>query len=243
MTRTVQQTDRELKTAIVDEFEWAPNIVADRIGVAVNDGAVTLSGEVNSYPDKTAAVKAALRVHGVTALADEIEVKSAWTIPLDEDLAREAGAALNASVVLDEDLAREAGAALNASVVLDEGSVKATVHDHQVDLTGTVGWNHQREAAQSLVSNLAGVRAVHNRIAIAPTLTFSSSDAKLAIEAALQRHAQLDADRITVLSQGTVIELTGTVRSWSEFGQAGLAAWAAPGVTHVNNHLTVLSDR
>ncbi len=225
MTRTVQQTDRELKTAIVDEFEWAPNIVADRIGVAVNDGAVTLSGEVNSYPDKTAAVKAALRVHGVTALADEIEVKSAWTIPLDEDLAR------------------EAGAALNASVVLDEGSVKATVHDHQVDLTGTVGWNHQREAAQSLVSNLAGVRAVHNRIAIAPTLTFSSSDAKLAIEAALQRHAQLDADRITVLSQGTVIELTGTVRSWSEFGQAGLAAWAAPGVTHVNNHLTVLSDR
>ena len=225
MTRTVQQTDRELKTAIVDEFEWAPNIVADRIGVAVNDGAVTLSGEVNSYPDKTAAVKAALRVHGVTALADEIEVKSAWAIPLDEDLAR------------------EAGAALNASVVLDEGSVKATVHDHQVDLTGTVGWNHQREAAQSLVSNLAGVRAVHNRIAIAPTLTFSSSDAKLAIEAALQRHAQLDADRITVLSQGTVIELTGTVRSWSEFGQAGLAAWAAPGVTHVNNHLTVLSDR
>lgn len=225
MKRTVQQTDRELKTAIVDEFEWAPNIVADRIGVAVNDGAVTLSGEVNSYPDKTAAVKAALRVHGVTALADEIEVKSAWTIPLDEDLAR------------------EAGAALNASVVLDEGSVKATVHDHQVDLTGTVGWNHQREAAQSLVSNLAGVRAVHNRIAIAPTLTFSSSDAKLAIEAALQRHAQLDADRITVSSQGTVIELTGTVRSWSEFGQAGLAAWAAPGVTHVNNHITVLSDR
>lgn len=225
MKRTVQQTDRELKTAIVDEFEWAPNIVADRIGVAVNDGAVTLSGEVNSYPDKTAAVKAALRVHGVTALADEIEVKSAWTIPLDEDLAR------------------EAGAALNASVVLDEGSVKATVHDHQVDLTGTVGWNHQREAAQSLVSNLAGVRAVHNRIAIAPTLTFSSSDAKLAIEAALQRHAQLDADRITVSSQGTVIELTGTVRSWSEYGQAGLAAWAAPGVTHVNNHITVLSDR
>ena len=223
MTQTLRQTDHQLKTAITEELMWAPNVKADHIGVFLNDGAVTLAGEVESYPEKAAAVRAALRVHGVTAIVDEIVVKYNW-VPRQ-----------------DADIARDAGIALNATAVLPEGAVKATVHDHQIALSGTVAWDFERKAAARAVAGLLGVTAVHNTIGLKPTLPFSATDAKTRINAALVRNAQMDAKNIHVRSTGSEIDLTGTVTSWSEFRQAGYAAWATPGVTHVTNSLRVES--
>jgi osmotically-inducible protein OsmY len=221
MTQTQNKTDHELKIAIDAELEWAPNVRADRVGVSVHDGAVTLSGQVETYPEKEAAVRAALRIRGVTAVADEIAVEHRWG-PRD-----------------DADIAREAGAALERSVVVPENAVKATVHDHVVTLTGAVPWRYQREAAWHAVSALPGVAGVVDQVVITPAATISAAKAKSKITSALVRNAQLDANRITVGVHGTEVTLSGTVSSWAERRQAEHAAWSAPGVTGVRNQITV----
>jgi osmotically-inducible protein OsmY len=221
MTQTLHKTDHELKIAIDGELEWAPNVKADRVGVSVHDGAVTLSGQVDSYPEKEAAVRAALRVRGVAAVADEILVEHIWG-PRD-----------------DTDIAREAGAALERSVVVPQNAVKATVHGHVVTLTGSVPWRYQREAARHAVSGLPGVTGVLDQVVITPTVTISAAKAKSKITSALVRNAQLDANRITVAVHGSEVTLMGTVSSWAERRQAEHAAWSAPGVTAVRNQIKV----
>ena len=221
MTQTQRKTDHELKMALEAELDWAPNVQADRIGVSVHDSAVTLSGQVETYPEKEAAVRAALRVRGVTAVADEIVVEHTWG-PRD-----------------DADIAREASTALERSVVVPQNSVKATVHDHVITLTGTVPWQYQREAARRAVSGLPGVTGVFNHVTVKPPVTISASQAKAKITSALVRNAQLDANRITVNVEGSEVTLTGAVSSWAERRQAEHAAWAAPGVTGVQNRITV----
>lgn len=218
---TEHKTDHDLKAAIDAELAWAPNVKADRVGVSVHDGAVTMSGQVGTYPEKEAAVRAALRVRGVTAVADEIVVEHAWG-PRD-----------------DADIAREAAQALEHSVVVPANSVKASVHDHVITLTGSVPWQYQREAARRSVSGLPGVTGVFNHVTVKPPVTVSASQAKAQITSALVRNAQLDANRITVSVNGSEVTLSGNVSSWSERRQAEHAAWAAPGVTEVHNRLTV----
>lgn len=223
MTRIQHQTDHELKEAITDELDWTPSVKADRIGVALTDGAVTLSGEVQSYPEKEAALRATMRVRGVTAVADEIVVRHAWGVPEDADIAR------------------EAGAALDRSVTVPSGRVKAAVHDRAITLSGEVDWQYQREAARHAVAALKGVSAVWNTIRLKPSIVVSPAEAKAKITAALVRNARVDAQHVKVAVTGSEISLTGTVSSWAERRQAENAAWFAPGVTEVDNRLTVTS--
>ncbi len=223
MTQTQHKADHELKVAIEAELAWAPNVKADRVGVSIHNGAVTLSGQVETYPEKEAAVRAALRVRGVGAVADEIVVEHAWG-PRD-----------------DADIAREAATALESSVVVPANSVKATVHDRVVTLTGSVPWQYQREAARRAIAGLPGVTGVFNHVTVKPPVTVSASQAKAQITSALVRNAQLDANRVTVSVNGSEVTLSGAVSSWAERRQAEHAAWAAPGVTEVHNRLTVTS--
>ena len=221
MTTTQHLTDHQLKDAITAELGWLPSVTADRIGISINHGAVTLAGQVQTYPEKDAAVRAAFRVHGVTAVADELEVHNDWAPRQDTDIAREAG-----------DL-------LERTVFAPSGAVKAEVSDHIVHLTGSVTWNYQREAIQRAVAALPGVHGVRDTITLKPKVTLSAADAKAKIGSALRRNAGLDADRIHVDVTGSKITLTGNVSSWAEHRQAGYAAWGAPGVVHVDNQLHV----
>jgi osmotically-inducible protein OsmY len=136
MTRAQRRPDAELKAAVVDELQWTPGVDSTYIGVSVTDGAVTLSGEVESYPEKSLAEKAVQRVRGVTAIAEEITVRDTW------------GAA-------DTDIAREAGEALQRSVDVPD-TVRATVHGRVVTLSGVVEWQYQRAAAARAVRHLKG---------------------------------------------------------------------------------------
>jgi len=139
MTRhTVDPRDHQLRTAVAAELDWAPEVAADSIGVAVNRGTVILSGEVGTYLEKSAAVKAVLRVRGVTAVADEITVEHRFGLREDVDIARDAAQSLASDVAL-----------LNTDV-------KVTVEDGRVSLTGTVQWNYQRAAAVRSVSRIPG---------------------------------------------------------------------------------------
>ena len=217
MTMTQHTKDHELKDALERELSWTSEVDSDRIGIAINDGAVTLSGQVESYPEKTAAVRAVLRVRGVTAIADEIVVRHRFI--------RE-----------DADIARDAAGALSNTVIVPAGSVTAEVHQHEITLAGDVAWQYQREAAESAVATIRGVTAVHDSIKLTPPEPMVDSvDAQANVTAALLRNAQLEAERVGVTVNGTEIRLTGHVGTWAQRHQAEYAAWCTPGVTHVEN--------
>ena len=220
MTQTLHRTDAQLKSAVVDELEWTPNVTATHVGVGVNHGAVTLSGEVTSYPERHLAVKAAQRVRGVTAVADEMTVQTVWA---------------NTN---DTDISREAGEALDRAVDVPDGAVKADVAHHVVSLTGQVSWQYQREAAHRAVRYLRGVTDVHNLVTVTPSV--SAAGIKSSIDAALLRNALLETKSTHVTATaGGEVTLEGNVHSWTERTQAENLAWSAPGVTGVINHMHI----
>ena len=221
MTQTLLRTDAQLKTAVTEELEWSlPGVDQTHIGVAVNHGAVTLSGEVESWPEKQLAEHAALRVRGVVAVAEEITVRNSWP------------------GINDTDIAREAGEALQRSVSVPVGTVTATVHEHAVMLEGQTTWHFQREAAEQAVRHLKGVVRVFNAIKLKPIA--SRTDVKAAIEAALVRTAHCEGQNITVaVNPEGHVTLGGTVHSWPERREVKNAAWSAPGVTEITDELRV----
>lgn len=218
MTQTLRRTDADLKKAVIEELGWTPSVDSTHVGVAVDHGTVMLSGEVASYPEKLLAAKAAQRVHGVTAIAQEITVRTTR----GEN---------------DSDVARECGEALERAIDVP-GSVKASVQDHAVTLSGAVDWNYQRETAERAVRHTKGVTEVVNLVMIRPATMAPGASA--AITSALVRHAQLESRRITVTTDGEgLVIIKGTVRSWAERREAEQACWAAPGVTGVTNQLRI----
>ena len=214
------RTDEEIQRDILEELKWDTRVRPNEIGVAVKDGVVTLTGWVDSYLKKMAAEEAAHRVRGVKAVVNDIEVRLPSSAErTDEDLAK---AALNA-------LQWEAG--------VPADKLEVTVSHGWVTLKGEVEYGYQKREAERAVERLSGVRGVINLIRVKPGL--SPTDLKQKIEQALVRNAELDAKRITVEVQGSKVILYGTVRSYAEKKAAEEAAWAAPGVSEVENHIVI----
>jgi osmotically-inducible protein OsmY len=214
------KTDAQIKMDVLDELKWQPNVDETQIGVIVENGVVTLSGVVNDYSKKTAAERAAKRVSGVKAVAEDIEVKYGESYKkTDKEIAKAVVNALE----------------WNASVPDDKISVK--VEDGWVYLSGEVKWSYQRDAAKRTVEHLLGVKHVANNISIKQTV--KATDIKDKIKKAFERAADLEAKNITVEVDGHTVTLKGKVHSLAEKEEARKTAYSSPGVYSVKNELKV----
>ncbi len=213
--------DKELRQLVLDELEYEPSIDAANIGVAAENGVVTLSGYVTDYAQKTSAERAAWRVKGVKAIAQEIEVR----LPGDKKQN-------------DDEIAQRILSIMAWNTVIPKGAIKVKVSEGWVTLTGQVDWHYQREAAAMEVRKLTGVKGVINDIKLAPAA--QAGDVKQRIHDALQRYAEIEAKGIRVeIKDGGTVRIEGHVDNWDERRAVERAAWSAPGVRIVEDHLTI----
>jgi osmotically-inducible protein OsmY len=218
----MRKSDDQLQRDVLEELRWDPAIGRAEIGVVARDSVVTLTGQVDSYAKRWAALKAAERVAGVTAVADEMKVH------LPTDFKR-----------TDIDIAHAVANALRWDIEVPDDRIKARVDDAWVSLSGEVDWEFQRSAALRAIRNLTGVRGVSSNITLTPHAF--APEVKTRIESALKRTAEADASHITVLAMDGEVTLRGKVHSWSARDDAERAAWSAPGVTRVKDELLVQS--
>jgi len=216
-TAHLSETDTRLRDSVLRQLEWDPEVDASAIGVAAQDRAVTLTGYIDSYPGKLAAERAAKRVRGVRAVANDIEVR----LRLDRT---------------DADIARDVVRSLELRSTVPD-NVQAAVHHGHVTLTGKALWEFQRRDAEKAVRHIRGVRNVANRIDLAPMAV--DRDVRHRIVESLHLNADLDARHITADVTGDIVTLAGTVGTWLQRDIAERAAAHAPGVRRVDNRIIV----
>ena len=220
-TATLTNTDIRIRDAVMRQLEWDPRVEASAVGVTATHGTVTLTGFIDTYAGKLAAERAAKRVHGVRAVANDIDVR----LKLERT---------------DSDIARDAALALELRSSIPE-TVQAAIHSAHVTLTGKVRWLFQKYDAEKAVRHIRGVRGVLNHIEVIPHVT--ERDVRRRVVQTLHHNADIDAGHVEVrISEGRAT-LTGTVQSWLQRDAVELAAGDVPGVTSVDNRLTVAPAR
>jgi osmotically-inducible protein OsmY len=212
--------DAQLQQDVMNELNWDPSIHAEEIGVAVKDGVVTLSGMVRTYAEKLVAEKAAKRVRGVKAVAEDIEVKVTTSMKRN-----------------DTEIAKAAVDAQAWDVEVPHERIQLKVEDGWITLEGSVDWEFQRSAAARAVSNLLGVRGVTNLITLKRRL--ETTEIKRRLADAFKRNAELEAQSIQVDASDGRVVLRGKVHSWQQHDEATRVIWSAPGVMDVEDHLVV----
>ncbi|SDM12791.1 Osmotically-inducible protein OsmY, contains BON domain [Daejeonella rubra] len=214
------RTDNQIQKDVMEELSWEPFLNESEIGVAVKNGIVTLSGMVDTFSKKLSAEKAAKRVAGVKAVAEDIQVGLSPTYrKTDTEVAE---AVLNA---------------LKWNTTIPDDKIKIKVENGNVKMEGEVEWEYQRINARKAIENITGVSSVINLISVKPKL--KAIDIHQKISSAFHRNATIDADRILVDVEGNKVTLRGKVRSFAEKDDAERAAWSAPGILSVESKLSV----
>jgi osmotically-inducible protein OsmY len=210
----------EVAGDVTDELFWDPKVDATEIAVSVDDGKVTLRGTVGSLRAKREATKAAARVFGVIAVTNQLQVR-----------------VLNDEKRADAELRGDVLQALMLDSLVPK-TVDAKVDNGFVTLTGTADWQYQRDEAEHVVANIVGTLGLFNEI----DLKIPIPDAGIVeddIKRAFERNAKLGAGALSVLTSHGTVTIEGSVSSWAEHDEAIAVAWAAPGVTHVDDRISV----
>jgi osmotically-inducible protein OsmY len=222
MTATTTRTDEQIQTDVLAELRWDSRVQPNEVGVTAKDGIVSLTGWVDSYGKKWAAERAAHRVRGVRAVVNDLEVR--LPVAAERD---------------DPDIAAAARRALEWDAFVPTERVEVTVSRGWVSLQGAVEWQYQKRAAERAARRLSGVRGVTNLVTVRPRQRPSPDDLRRKVSDGLIRSAETDARRLEIDVDNDRVVLLGTVRAWAEKNEAERIAWSAPGVTAVDNRITV----
>jgi osmotically-inducible protein OsmY len=214
-------TDKDLKHSIESALDFEPSLDATDIGVSVDEGVVTLRGNVGTYAEKNTAERVALRVFGVKAVANDLAVHLPFSLKRT-----------------DTEIAQAALTALRWNTMIPPDRITLTVEDGWITLNGTLDWQYQRDVVTRAVRDLIGVKGVTSHITL--KCHVKTTDVREKIEAAFKRSAEVDARRIDVAAHDGTVTLSGCVHSWAERQAAERAAWAAPGVTKVDDRLAIV---
>ena len=215
----VTMDDKAVKRRVEDELQFQPSVDAAHIGVSVQNGIVHVDGRVSSFAQKAAVESAVTRVKGVRGYVEDMIVQP------------------HGDLYSDDAIAGHVANVLEWDSLLPKAAVKVKVEAGWVTLSGDVEWAYQRISAEGGLRRLQGVRGVTNLITIKPRI--QAADIKQRIEQALERQAEIEAHGITITVDGVKVRLDGKVRAWRERDVIERAAWAAPGVTGVDDRLTV----
>lgn len=213
--------DKELKQSIIEELDFEPSIRSTDLGIAVDGGVVVISGHVYSLAEKSTVLDIVESIHGVRAIADEIEVRP-----------------VGAHITADDEIAKRVVNILSWTSSIPRNRIHATVKRGWVTLRGNVDWRYQSHAAEHAVRRLIGVLGVNNQLKVVPAA--SPKDVSNRIRAALHRSAEIDAAAIHIAVDGSVVTLEGQVHHLAQCRSAKRAAWAAAGVTEVIDRLSVV---
>lgn len=214
------KTDAEIGADVRQELKWDPLVPASRVDVSVSQGVVTLRGRLSSYLEGVAVRRAAARVAGVQSMVVDL------VVALPDEHVRS-----------DTDIAAAVRQALSLNTAVPQRCVRVTVENGRVVLEGELSWDYQRRAVERMVEPLKGVVGITNKIVLKPSAPLDNLVEH--IEAALRRQALSEARRLQVLIHGGEVTLRGSVHSAAERIAAEGATWLAPGVSRVNNELTV----
>jgi osmotically-inducible protein OsmY len=217
--------DAPLKKDITDKLAFEPSLAKAKIHIEVEDGVVTLFGEVNSLLHKHEAERAIKSIRGVKAVVNDLQVNP--QIKYQEKS--------------DTDIADAAIHILEWHAAIPEGTIQVTVEKGCITLTGEVDWWYQKEKAEAAIRQLHGIREIKNQITIRPS--FTVSDVKQKIMEEFQRNISINVNNIKVIVEGKKVILQGKVHSWSEMKEAIRAAWSVPGVIDVENQLTIIATQ
>ncbi|MFA6059153.1 MAG: BON domain-containing protein [Taibaiella sp.] len=215
------KSDKKIQQDVIAELQWEPVLNATEIGVAVKDGVVTLSGHVGSYTQKRQAETATKRVRDVKAVAIDLDVQLSTE---DNSNDTEIGTA-----IVD---------AFRWNTLVPDEKIKAKVENGWITLEGEVEWQYQKEAAYNAVNFLRGIKGVSNLIMVKPAI--SKSLVKDNIKKALERSADIEAEKIDVVTSGHKVTLKGKAGSWHEKNIIERAAWSSPGVNEVVDELELV---
>lgn len=224
-TATISRTDEQLQRDVLAELQWDARVRPNEIGVSVKEGVAHLTGSVDSYVKRWAAERAAHRVKGIKAVANDLDVR----LPMSSERT-------------DVDLAAAATRTLEWDALVPSQNIHVTVSKGWVTLTGEVEWEYQRRAAERAVRGLSGVRGVTNQISLRPRMTIDRQEALRKLEEALARAVDTPGERLKAVIEDDKIVLSGVVRSWLERDEAERIAWSTPGVASVENRVVVTPD-
>jgi osmotically-inducible protein OsmY len=216
------KTDTEVKQLVQEELAWDLEVPDTRVGVAVREGVVTLTGHLDTYLQKEAAQRAAHRVTGVKAVAVELDV-----IPKGPHQRS------------DTEIATAIEHMYTWNTTTEHDEIRVTVEKGWVTLNGELEHNFQLLAAERAIHPVIGVVGITNKIGVRSTVT--PANLSVRIQDALVRQAMREGKRIDVSVDGGTVTLRGHVHSWAERTAAEGTTWSAPGVSRVDNQLTVES--